>query len=457
MKFLRHSTVLILLLWISLTGGCERRDLLDEINTRISTLHEFTSFRFRVADNPGLTRDCLADIRHDFTPPRVVVAVPAGSDVTALVAEFEFRGSFVSTPAAPLTPLVSGDAASSVDYSTVPTLLRVSAENGDYIDYEVYVLEDLSATLAWVSPDPLIDVPGTMNVTFTRDVDPGSVDAGDFMVTNGTAEIGSISGTLVELNLYPVDDGVCSVFLQPGMVRCLYGTENITSGLATFDYDAPPVPGNGGELRITSVTDMEIALEWDPAADRDAPAALEYAVVVTDLGADAIDTVAEARALVPTGGWTPGVTTGTTNPLVEGTTYWVTVLVRDSRTSSDQHYVLYDRVTATTRVDIGLFFSFILPYDENVNMTYQEINAGQSVEVTVTGAYNYYKWYVDGIAATTSPSDTSTLLFPFTAAKWSTFSSVYPLIGPHTMACVVRSSTTGLYYTKYLTVGVGAP
>jgi hypothetical protein len=441
---------IILLFALVVLAACARNDILDDINGRISDLREITAFRFLTSQNPGLTRNCYGTI--DNATFSIIVAVPAGTVVTSLVPDFEIRGDHVTTSDL-TTTIVSGDPASVLDYSTNPTTLVVHAENGNNQPYQIIVVEDLTAVLTYTGAVPLFDKPGTIDVSFNRNINEASVSASDFLVVNGTVTVQSTAPASCTLNVFPVADGNCSVVLASGQVLCTYGTENLQSAPAVFAYNAPPVPGTGGQIRVTAVGYDSVSLEWDPATD-DTLAVLDYLVAAVPTGPADIDTPAEVVALGGT--WQTGTTT-TINGLSEGTTYWVTVLVRDQYypTPGSQHAVLYQTISVTTKVEFSMEFEFELPGDEYWDLwgttTFQ---AGETIWIGIPQTYSDYRWYVDGqyIPAFDGTSQNN---ITFSAANFAAWGSPYPVVGPHTITCIVTRSD-GVVFSKTLLLQVGA-
>ncbi|MBN2070187.1 MAG: hypothetical protein JW814_01920 [Candidatus Krumholzibacteriota bacterium] len=123
---------ILLISMLALFSSCSSGG--DPVGPAAST-KEITAFSFLASENAALAIDIVGSI----TGTSVDATVPAGTDVTELVASFTTTGESVR-----VSEIVQVSGATSNDFSS-PVTYTVVAEDGSTQDYTVTVAEDLSA------------------------------------------------------------------------------------------------------------------------------------------------------------------------------------------------------------------------------------------------------------------------------------------------------------------------
>lgn len=144
------------------------------INSQIESENEkeITAFAFNQAPNPGLNADYPCSISGTL----ISVTLPAGTDVTALIADFTTTGVSVSVEGTPQTSGVTPN-----DFSGV-AIYTVTAKNSSIKEYSVYV--DLAPIVA----TPVLNPADTSFVTsIAVTISTTTVDAAIIYTTDGSA------------------------------------------------------------------------------------------------------------------------------------------------------------------------------------------------------------------------------------------------------------------------------
>ncbi|HET9624336.1 MAG TPA: hypothetical protein VFP84_23350 [Kofleriaceae bacterium] len=115
--------------WVAALAGCGGDDGGGGTNKPLGNAKEITAFRFAAASNPGLA----ADVDATINAGAITATVPAGTNVTALVATFTTTGASVTVGGA---AQVSGTTAN--DFSQAKTY-TVTAEDSTVRNYTVTV------------------------------------------------------------------------------------------------------------------------------------------------------------------------------------------------------------------------------------------------------------------------------------------------------------------------------
>jgi hypothetical protein len=228
------------------------RDYTVTVTVAADSAKEITAYSFLTTDNPGLTSNVIATISGDA----IAATVPAGTDVTALVATFSTTGQSVTVGGA---AQVSGTTAN--DF-TSPVVYRVTAADTTTRDYTVTVtiapgdakdltsFELLAADNAGLGADVIGVITGTdvaVTVPFGTDVTQlvaTFATTGQAVSVAGTTQVsGTTANDFTSPVVYTVtaedtttQDYTVTVTIAPGDAKDLTSFEFLTvdnAGLAT--------------------------------------------------------------------------------------------------------------------------------------------------------------------------------------------------------------------------------